>query len=115
MKYLKDKWKRMKTQNKITINKKFQKFYLKTVLNFNLSEKLCCWLKFLKIAKNSIFCLSVALTTWSMKTSDKILRINIIGFYYEYISILYKTKFNYLFFKSKTINTMVKSIDEQTK
>ena len=113
MKYLKDKWKRMKTQNKITIHK--ISTILKTVLNFNLSEKQCYWLKFLKIAKNSIFCLIVALITWSMKTSDKILRINIIGFYYEYISILYKTKFNYLFFKSKTINTMVKSINEQTK
>ena len=50
-----------------------------------------------------------------MKTSDKTLRINIIDFHYEYISILYKTKFNHLFFKSKTINTMVKSINEQTK
>ena len=36
MKYLKGKWKRTKTQNKITIQ--FSKI-LKTILNFKLSQK----------------------------------------------------------------------------
>ena len=45
-----------------------------------------------------------------MKTSDKLTQINIFGLYYEHPSIPHKPIFNYYFFMSKTINTVVKNI-----
>ena len=50
-----------------------------------------------------------------MTISDKTLQINILGFRYERILIPNKIAFNYWFFKSKTINTMIQNITEYIK
>ena len=49
------------------------------------------------------------------KENDKTLQINILGFRYERILIPNKIIFNYWFFKSKTINTMIQNITEYIK